>query len=291
MNRLIKIVVPVILFVLSLSVSGCFVRPERAGESDGALGRAEERDDVSKSGYSVDTDESFRVGGLERREVYLLIGQSNMAGRAEVETGDEAVIEGCELFNAGGEWEEATNPLNRFSTIRKKISMQRLGPGYGFAKRMRELRPDVSIGLVVNARGGTSIQEWAKGTQYYDEAICRARAAQSDGRLTGILWHQGESDGKRSDSYLEKLTVLISDLRADLGDPELPFVAGLVEQDDRDGKVARVINDVILQLPDAVPNTAVASSEGLLTSDGTHFDSAGQRLLGARFADALLSLE
>lgn len=149
----------------------------------------------------------------------------------------------------------------------------------------------MSIGLVVNARGGTSIREWTKGTKYYSEAVSRAKAAQLDGRLAGILWHQGESDGKLADSYLKKLSVLISNLRTDLGDPKLPFVVGLVEQDDRDGKAPRVINEVLLQLPTRVPNTAVASSEGLLTVDGTHFDSAGQRLLGARFADALLSLE
>jgi lysophospholipase L1-like esterase len=38
-------------------------------------------------------------------------------------------------------------------------------------------------------------------------------------------------------------------------------------------------------------NTAIASTEGLLTMDGTHFDSAGQRELGKRYAEALLSLD
>ena len=53
----------------------------------------------------------------------------------------------------------------------------------------------------------------------------------------------------------------------------------------------RLINDVILTLPSVVPNTAVASTEGVLTMDGTHFDSAGQRELGKRYADALFSLD
>ena len=230
---------------------------------------------------------------VEPRRVYLLIGQSNMAGRAPVETEDEGPIEGCELFNASGEWEPATNPLNRYSTVGKKLSLQKLGPGYGFAKRMRELYPDISLGLVVNARGGTKIAEWAKGTDYYDEAIARLKLALTDGgQLGGILWHQGEGDSRRTETYLDSLSTLIANLRSDLNAPNLPFVAGLLEMDDREfGKSPRLINEVVLTLPSVVPNTAVASTQGLLTMDGTHFDSAGQRELGKRYAEALFSLD
>jgi hypothetical protein len=227
------------------------------------------------------------------RQIYLLIGQSNMAGRAPIEEQDEAPIEGCELFIASGEWEPATNPLNRYSTVRKKLSMQKLGPGYGFAKRWRELHPDIPLGLVVNARGGTNIAEWGKGTDYYNEAVARLKAALADGsRLGGILWHQGEGDSRRTDTYLNSLSTLIANLRSDLNAPDLPFIAGLLEMDDRDfEKSPRLINEVFLTLPSVVPNTVVASTEGLLTLDGTHFDSAGQRELGKRYAEALFSLD
>jgi hypothetical protein len=233
---------------------------------------------------------------IQQREICLLIGQSNMAGRGAIEAMDEGPIDGCELFNAEGEWEPATNPLNKYSTVGEKISVQKLNPGYGFAKRLHELRPEISVGLVVNARGGTSISKWAKTSteyNYYSEAVARTQAALADGnsRLAGILWHQGESDGNRTGSYMKKLTTLIADLRADFNAPDLPFIAGQVEKDDTDGKPARVFNEVIILLPSVVSNTAVVSTEGLLTLDGTHFDSAGQRELGRRYADALLSLK
>ena len=61
--------------------------------------------------------------------VFLLIGQSNMAGRAHLEDGDDAAIPGVFLLNADGKWEAARNPLNRYATDRKVISMQRIGPG------------------------------------------------------------------------------------------------------------------------------------------------------------------
>ena len=218
-----------------------------------------------------------------------------MAGRAPIETEDEAPVTGCELFNTMQDWEPATNPLNRYSTIRKDISLQKLGPGYGFAKRLRELRPDVSLGLVVNARGGTSIDEWAKGTAYYNAAITRTQEALAGGdhRLAGIIWHQGESNSSETNMvYMGKLTTLIGDLRADLGDPDLPFVAGQLEQDDTTPTVKeRPINNEIILLPTLLSNTAVATTEGLMTIDGTHFGSAGQRELGRRYADALLSLQ
>ncbi|TWU37913.1 Carbohydrate acetyl esterase/feruloyl esterase precursor [Novipirellula aureliae] len=246
--------------------------------------------------HAVESSDGQRSSGIHKREVYLLIGQSNMAGRAPIESMDEGPIDGCELLNAEGKWEPATNPLNKYSTVGKKLSVQKLNPGYGFAKRLHELRPGISVGLVVNARGGTSISKWAKTSteyDYYSAAVARTQAALADGnsRLAGILWHQGESDGNRTGSYMKKLTALIADLRADFNAPDLPFIAGQVEMDDTDGKPSRVFNDVIIQLPTVVSNTAVVSTEGLLTLDGTHFDSASQRELGRRYADALLSLK
>ncbi|MDF7798615.1 sialate O-acetylesterase [Pontiellaceae bacterium B1224] len=236
---------------------------------------------------------AFVKVGVEKREIYLLIGQSNMAGRGPMEAGDMGEIEGCELFNFSEEWEPATNPLNQYSTIRKDLEMQQLNPGYGFALRMHEVRPDINIGLVVNARGGTNINDWEKGDHYYEEAVSRALAAVEDGgRLAGILWHQGESNSSQTNTYMGTLTTMITDLRTELGDPDLPFVAGQLEQDDVTPEVKeRPINDYIILLPTLLPNTAVATTEGLTTQDGTHFDSASQRELGRRYADALMSIE
>ncbi|MDF7809155.1 sialate O-acetylesterase [Pontiellaceae bacterium B12219] len=237
---------------------------------------------------------AFHKVGIEKRDIYLLIGQSNMAGRGPIEEQDEGVIEGCELLNFSGEWEPATNPLNAYSTIRKDLDIQQLNPGYGFALRMHEVRPEINIGLVVNARGGTNINDWEKGDLYYEEAVARTKVALADNnsRLAGILWHQGESNSSQTNSYMGKLVTMIENLRADLGEPDLPFVIGELERDDVTEVVKeRLLNEVLYTLPTMLPNTAVATTEGLVTQDGTHFDSAGQRELGRRYADALLSLE
>ena len=51
--------------------------------------------------------------------VFLLIGQSNMAGRAKLKAGDDKILKDCQLWN-GKSWEDAKAPFNRYSTHRKK---------------------------------------------------------------------------------------------------------------------------------------------------------------------------
>lgn len=217
----------------------------------------------------------------EPQAVFLLIGQSNMAGRAPLEAGDDAPIDGAWLLDDKGAWLPAASPLNRFATDRKVISMQRIGPGDGFVRRLRELKPDLKIGLVVNARGGTKIEEWGADQKLYVNALARLKQ-HPDLKLAGVLWHQGEGNSN-DPKYLTKLQDLVSRLRADLKDPELPFVAGEVYGD-------RPVNRLIGQLPASTRRTGVASAAELKVFDGVHFDRDSQLRLGARYADAWVSI-
>lgn len=223
-------------------------------------------------------------GPKDKLHVYLLIGQSNMAGRAPFTKEESGAIERAYLLNKEGKWEQAENPLNRYSTIRKGLGMQKLNPGYSFSKTMLEKQEDISIGLVVNAKGGSKIEQWKKGTRFYNEIIRRAREAQKKGTLKGILWHQGESNAKNPDGYLDKLKTLITDLRSDLGAKDLPFVAGQVN------KVPK-INEQIATLPKTVGATGFVRSEGLKAMDRWHFNAESMKLLGKRYAEEMLNLQ
>lgn len=221
-----------------------------------------------------------------QKHIYLLIGQSNMAGRAPFTEEESVALARCYLLNGEDMWEPATNPFNRYSTIRKGLGMQKMNPGYGFAKAMTDQDKAVSIALVVNAKGGTKIEQWKKGSNFYNEALRRTRIAQRMGIVKGILWHQGE--GNRKDpQYLDKLKALIEDFRADLGMPELPFVAGQV----RDTDDTKIVNEQIAMLPEAVPFTGFASSEDLKTMDRWHFDAESMKLLGQRYAAVMLEIQ
>ncbi len=103
-----------------------------------------------------------------------------MAGRAPFSKEEAGVIPQCYLPNNEDKWEAAKNPLNRYSTIMKRLGKQKLNPGYTYAKTMLKNQASISIGLIVNARGSTSIKQWAKGSHFYNRAAkvaVRARRA------------------------------------------------------------------------------------------------------------------
>lgn len=237
----------------------------------------------SSIGLSAEEQKRIPVDNIKNFHIYLLIGQSNMAGRGQIPEEAKERIENCFLLNNQDEWSPASNPLNRYSTIRKNLKMQKLNPGYSFAKKLLDNDSGISLGLVVNARGGTKIDSWKKGKRYYAEALARVKAAQQTGTLKGILWHQGEANSTDAE-YLPKLVQLIKDLRADLNDEKLPFIVGQING-------IKLINDQLAALPKQVPYTACVSSEGLVAQDRWHFNTEGQLKLGERYADEILKIK
>lgn len=222
-------------------------------------------------------------------QIYLLIGQSNMAGRAEILGNDADTLENVFLYTGNPEkqWKKAANPLNKYSTIRKDLSMQKLGPGYHFAKKMIEFDKRNSIGLVVNAKGGTSISEWKPGSHFYNEAVKRTKEAMKNGTLKGILWHQGESDVSKFDSYTSQIVNLMEAFRKDFNSPDLPIVVGQLSED----KPQRIhFNKMILKLPSSLENVGVVTTENTSTIDSNHFNSESQKLLGERYAREMKKL-
>nr|WP_281388091.1 sialate O-acetylesterase [Puniceicoccus vermicola] len=215
----------------------------------------------------------------------MLIGQSNMAGRAPYTPVDAHEIPGVFLLDSEDLWEPASNPLNRYSTIRKDLSMQKMNPGYSFSLAMREAQPERELGLVVNARGGSKIEEWSRDSEYYQEALRRTKIALKDGTLRGILWHQGEANAN-DPAYLDKISQLIRNFREDLDAPEIPFIAGQINTSGD-----YLFNQLILQLPSVVEHTAVVSNQGLTAMDRWHFDHDSMILLGQRYAEKMLMLE
>jgi len=157
----------------------------------------------------------------DKFHLFLFVGQSNMAGRAKLEEQDMGAIDGVWLFTDKGQWEEAEAPLNRYSRLRKKIP-SRLNPALGFIKAYRKKFPDVQVGVICTARGGSSIEEWDKGSdkapKLYSVAVNATKLALSGGgQLKGICWHQGESNRERVSLYPEQLNALVGNFRTDFG--------------------------------------------------------------------------
>ncbi|XP_027939709.1 probable carbohydrate esterase At4g34215 isoform X2 [Vigna unguiculata] len=174
--------------------------------------------------------EGVRGGlGAVSRDIFVLAGQSNMAGRGGVVGGkwDGKVPAECGpspwiwRLSAGLEWEEAREPLHADIDVTKTCGV---GPGMAFANEVLRARGGGVVGLVPCAVGGTKIGEWSRGSRLYDELVKRAKRAMGLGRIRGLLWYQGESDTVRekdSESYKDKMEKLILDLRSDLHLPSL----------------------------------------------------------------------
>ena len=228
-------------------------------------------------------------------DLYVCIGQSNMAGRATLTPEVMDTLQNVYLLNDKGNFEPAVNPLNRYSTVRKDLSMQRLGPAYGFAKEMarQTKRP---VGLVVNARGGSSVNSWLKGSKYgyYEEALSRVRIAMKQGGvLKAILWHQGEADCSNPEAYKQKLISLVKDLREDLDMPDLPVVVGQISQWNWTKREAGTVpfNQMIKKVSSFIPYSDWVSSKGLgwyKDEKDPHFNTEAQLLLGKRYAKKVL---
>lgn len=214
-------------------------------------------------------------------DVFLLIGQSNMAGRAPIIEADHAPIQGVLLLNGAGAWETAVQPLNRYASYHKGLAYQRFNLGGPFAGALREADPESVPGLVVNARGGTAIQLWQPGEALYENSLKRVRSLEGV-ELAGVLWHQGESN-RYDTEYADKLERVVLGLRRDLDQPDLPFIAGHISGEN-------VINDQMDTLAEKLPHMAVVSVEGLKTFDDVHYDRDSLITLGQRYAEAYLKL-
>ncbi len=236
-------------------------------------------------------------GGPAPMQIFLLIGQSNMAGRGAVEDADRVAHPRVWMFDRSGTWVPAVEPMHF-----DKPAIVGVGPGRAFAITLAEEAATMRVGLVPAAVGGSPIDAWRPGAYYkptkshpWDDAMRRAKAAMQAGTLAGILWHQGESDATAAlaDDYASKLDDLVGRLRGELGAPDVPFIAGQMGRfSERPWDAAKVTVDrAHRDLPRRVSRTAFVSSEGLThTGDEIHFDAASARELGRRYARAYQEL-
>ncbi len=249
--------------------------------------------------------------------IYLCIGQSNMEGAARIEPEDTIHIDSrfkilealdCpELNREKGHWYTAKPPLCRCKTG--------LSPADYFGRMMLQNMPKhQSLGIVHVAVAGSKIEIFDKvkykayldssakdkpwminmASQYggnpYERLIEMARIAQKSGIIKGILLHQGESN-TGDKTWPSQVKKLYDDILSDLQLPpnSIPLLAGEVVGADQEGKCA-AMNEIIATLPQTLPKAIVVSSKGIpAVPDKLHFSSAGVRILGKRYAAALLA--
>ena len=247
--------------------------------------------------------------------IFICFGQSNMEGAARPESQDMkspgermklmAAVDDPQRNRKMGEWCEAVPPLCR--------PFNGITPADYFGRTLVSALPDsIKIGIVHVAIGGIriegympdSIANYAKNApgwmvgmlkaydnNPYERIVKLARKAQKDGVIKGILMHQGESntgDTAWANKVNHVYTSLLKDLK--LNANEVPLLAGEVVQANGKGQCIRM-NKQINDLPKTISTAHVVSSDGCTNAkDNLHFDAAGYRLLGIRYAAKMLEI-
>ena len=259
------------------------------------------------SGASAAPDPNFHI--------YIAYGQSNMEGNA---TNFDKNIDGkehprvkmfattsCPRLNRPtvGEMYPAVPPMFKCD--------QGLSVADWFGRHMADSLPDVTIGIIPVAQGGTSIrlfdpddyknylnssESWLKnGAKAYGDdgnAMGRiievAKKAQEKGVIKGIIFHQGETDGGMSNwEQIVKKTYEYMLKQLGLKAEETPFVAGEMV----DGGSCAGFSSRVRGLSKYIANFGVASSKGYGSKgDGLHFTVQGYRGMGERYAQEMLKL-
>lgn len=228
---------------------------------------------------------------------FLMLGQSNMAGRGDFGEVEEIKNPLCKMLR-NGRWQPMSEPINPDRQIWGKFHSG-IGLAASFADEYAK-HFNEKVGLIPCADGGTSISQWQPGELLYDNAVAQAKLAQKTSEIAGILWHQGESDSINEDDavqYRGRFMRMISSLINDLNLPkDTPVIIGELGEfvgAYQDGKCEhfREINAVLKNLSEELPCSGFVSAKGLTCKeDGIHFNSASYREFGKRYFNALLEV-
>ena len=223
---------------------------------------------------------------------FLLIGQSNMAGRGVI--GDVERIANPRLkMLRNGRWQPMYVPVNA----------DRPFSGVNLAESFADLYSrdhDVDVGLIPCADGGTCLDQWQVGSLLFDHACYMAELASRTSTIAAVLWHQGESDSsdERYPFYEEKLTVILDVLREKLGLHDVPFLLGGLGDflpncaAAEDVRNYAEVNAALRRIAQKKPMTAFVSAKGLgANPDNTHFSAVALREFGERYYKEFVKIE
>jgi hypothetical protein len=223
--------------------------------------------------------------------IFMLMGQSNMAGVARSEAGDRntderlKVLGGCN--QPAGQWNIANPPLSDCpgeSGINLSTSVD---PGIWFGKTLLEKLPQGdTIGLVGTAESGESINTFISGGSHHQTILNKIAKAKTapNARFAGVIFHQGESDNGQS-TWPGKVVQLYNEVKAAFGvNYDVPFILGELPA----GGCCSGHNRLVHQAADQLPMGYWVSQEGTNVMDQYHFDHASVILMGQRYGETMI---
>lgn len=224
---------------------------------------------------------------------FLLIGQSNMAGRGFPKDVPQIVNENIKVLR-NGRWQVMFEPIHN------DRSTAGIGLASSFASAWQANNKELEIGLIPCADGGTSLDDWSVGGALFDHAIAQTNLAMRSSQLAGVLWHQGENDSfvHTAGLYGEKFEKIITELRSQLHVPHLPLVIGEIGSFLTSGIYGQYftgypkVNEELLHYAQSHAHCYYVTAKNLTANeDQLHFDAKSQRILGIRYYEAFSRLK
>lgn len=221
---------------------------------------------------------------------FLLIGQSNMAGRGDLNEAEPLTDPALKVLR-NGRWRPAFRPINPD----RPFSGVNLAESFAAAYARDH---QVDVGLIPCADGGTTLDQWRAGGLLFDHAVMQARLAQRTSTIAGVLWHQGESDcpAPLYLCYEEKLTAILRAFREALDLHDVPFLLGglgdFLPENDPVYRTYPQINAALEHIAATTPRTGFVSAKGLTSKpDHLHFNTASLHQFGLRYYEQFRTLE
>jgi len=215
--------------------------------------------------------------------VFVLMGQSNMNGSGKASELYSPYNEKHDRIRiwANGRWEYLV-PSNKF------------GPGMSFAHQLADFWPNDNIGIIKVSCGATGIsafeKNWSyeraerskdgfKGSMYMDlmNAVAEAKRI-SKPEFCGFVWKQASADGRIDlfEEYYDNFKQLISDLSADLGNPDLPtFIPNYATDEELLKSVLSLLSEKEVLEAKNSAGKASLSDQDLLEAVLSYIDSNG----------------
>lgn len=222
---------------------------------------------------------------------FLMIGQSNMAGRGFIHEVPPIYNERIQMLR-NGRWQMMAEPIN----YDRPVSGISLAGSFADAW-YRENEEDI-IGLIPCAEGGSTIDEWAVDGALFKHALQETKFAMQNSELSGILWHQGESDSSNGNYkvYYQKLLLMVTTLRKELDAPNIPFIiGGLGDFLGKEGfgkhcTEYELMNQELQKFAFEQDDCYFVTASGLTSNpDGIHIDAISQRKFGLRYFEAFIN--
>ena len=221
---------------------------------------------------------------------FLMIGQSNMAGRGKAEEVPTIPSQGKLKMLRNGKFIGMAEPVN----YDRPFSGISLAPA--FIEQFSKDHPDDTVGLIPAADGGSSLEDWRVGGELYTNAVNLAKLAMRNSTLVAFLWHQGEAEcgsEQNIETYETRFITIIESMKKELELPDVPVIIGGLG----DFLKLRAVSPNLVNYPkvnarlSAIPSHYegyyFVSAKGLTSnSDYLHFNAASLREFGLRYYKA-----